>query len=420
MCLSLNKFDLNLSLFIARRMRFDPTHKDSISVQIIKIAKLAVALGMSMILIAVATGKGLQKEIQNKAVAFNGHLVVAPFENSESQISVIPIASDPAVLGMLKNEEGVTHVQRVAIKGGLLKAGDQFEGMVMKGVSQDYRWVQLKSFLVAGGFPKLGVNTSNEILLSQVIAQRLSVGVGDEVSAYFQNSRDQLLPNVRRFKVVGLFLSGFPDFDENFVLGDLRHVQRINKWKNDEIGTYEIFTSDLNTAKSAGSSIYHKLPSDLDVIEITHQYATIFQWISLFDFNILIIIFVMIVVGVINMSTALLVLILERSSMVGLLKSLGAGNRLIQKIFLYNGIAIMSQGLLWGNLIGVLFFLTQKYWGWIRLDPETYYVNVAPVSLNFWDVLWLNFGFLLVSSLLLWIPSFIISNIRPARVLRFR
>ena len=420
MCLSLNKYDLNLPLFIARRMRFDPTHKGSVSVQIIKIAKLAVALGMSMILIAVATGKGLQKEIQNKTVAFNGHLVVAPFENSESQISVIPIASDPAVLGMLKNEAGVTHVQRVALKGGLLKVGDQFEGVVMKGVSEDYRWEQLKSFLVAGGFPELGAKTSNEILLSQVIAQRLSVGVGDEVSAYFQNSRNQQLPNVRRFKVVGLFLSGFPDFDENFVLGDLRHIQRINKWKNDEIGAYEVFTSDLNTAPSIGSSIYHKLPSDLDVIEITRQYATIFQWISLFDFNILIIIIVMIVVGVINMSTALLVLILERSSMIGLFKSLGAGNRLIQKIFLYNGIAIMSQGLLWGNLMGVLFFLTQKYWGWIRLDPETYYVNVAPVSLNFWDVLWLNFGFLLVSSLLLWIPSLIISNIRPARVLRFR
>ena len=420
MSLSQNKYDLNLPLFIARRMRFNPTHKGSVSVQIIKIAKLAVALGMSMILIAVATGKGLQKEIQNKAVAFNGHLVVAPFENSESQISVIPIASDPAVLRMLKNESGVTHVQRVAIKGGLLKAGDQFEGVVMKGVSQDYRWEQLKSFLVAGGFPQFGAKTSNEILLSQVIAQRLSVGVGDEVSAYFQNSRNQQLPNVRRLKVVGLFLSGFPDFDENFVLGDLRHVQRINKWKNDEIGTYEVFTSDLNTAKSAGSSIYHKLPSDLDVIEITRQYATIFQWISLFDFNILIIIIVMIVVGVINMSTALLVLILESSSMVGLFKSLGAGNRLIQKIFLYNGIAIMSQGLLWGNLMGVLFFLTQNYWGWIRLDPETYFVNIAPVSLNFWDVLWLNFGFLLVSSLLLWIPSLIISNIRPARVLRFR
>lgn len=401
-------------------MRFDPLHKGNVSAQIIKIAKIAVALGMSMILIAVATGKGLQNEIQKKAVAFNGHLLVAPFENSESWISVLPIANDPAIMEVIKNEEGVTHVQSVAQKGGLLKANDQFEGIVMKGVSQDYQWNQLESFLVSGGFPRIGKKTSNEILISQVIAQRLSVGVGDEVSAYFQNSQNQQLPNVRRFKVVGLFLSGFPDFDENFVFGDLRHIQRINKWKKNEIGAYEVFTTDLNNAKSVSSSIYQKLPSDIDVIEITRQYATIFQWISLFDFNILIIIIVMIVVGVINMSTALLVLILERSSMIGLFKSLGVNNNMIQKIFLYNGVAIMSQGLLWGNLVGVLFFLTQKYLGWIRLDPETYYVNVAPVSLNFGDFILLNLGFLVVSSLLLWIPSSIISNINPARVLRFR
>ena len=401
-------------------MRFDPLHKGNVSAQIIKIAKIAVALGMSMILIAVATGKGLQNEIQKKAVAFNGHLLVAPFENSESWISVLPIANDPAIMEVIKNEEGVTHVQSVAQKGGLLKANGQFEGIVMKGVSQDYQWNQLESFLVSGGFPRIGKKTSNEILLSQVIAQRLSVGVGDEVSAYFQNSQNQQLPNVRRFKVVGLFLSGFPDFDENFVFGDLRHIQRINKWKKNEIGAYEVFTTDLNNAISVSSSIYQKLPSDIDVIEITRQYATIFQWISLFDFNILIIIIVMIVVGVINMSTALLVLILERSSMIGLFKSLGVNNNMIQKIFLYNGVAIMSQGLLWGNLVGVLFFLTQKHLGWIRLDPETYYVNVAPVSLNFGDFIWLNLGFLVVSSLLLWIPSLIISNINPARVLRFR
>ena len=401
-------------------MRFDPLHKGNVSAQIIKIAKIAVALGMSMILIAVATGKGLQNEIQKKAVAFNGHLLVAPFENSESWISVLPIANNPAIMEVIKNEEGVTHVQSVAQKGGLLKANDQFEGIVMKGVSQDYLWNQLESFLVSGGFPRIGKKTSNEILISQVIAQRLSVSVGDEVSAYFQNSQNQQLPNVRRFKVVGLFLSGFPDFDENFVFGDLRHIQRINKWKKNEIGAYEVFTTDLNKAISVSSSIYQKLPSDIDVIEITRQYATIFQWISLFDFNILIIIIVMIVVGVINMSTALLVLILERSSMIGLFKSLGARNNMIQKIFLYNGIAIMSQGLIWGNLVGVLFFLSQKYLGWIRLDPETYYVNVAPVSLNFGDFIWLNLGFLVVSSLLLWIPSLIISNINPARVLRFR
>jgi lipoprotein-releasing system permease protein len=210
------KNHLNLPLFIARRMRFNRKYKGSVSVQIIKIAKLAVALGMAMILIAVATGKGLQKEIKDKTLAFNGHLVVSPFENSESQISILPVASDSTVLDVLKNEPGVKHVQRVALKGGLLKAGDQFEGIVMKGVSMDYQWESLKSFIVEGNFPELRDQTSNEILLSQLIAKRLSVGVGDEVSAYFQNSQNQQLPNVRKFKIAGLFLSGFPDFDEIF------------------------------------------------------------------------------------------------------------------------------------------------------------------------------------------------------------
>lgn len=400
-------------------MRLNPFRKGSVSVQIIKIAKLAVALGMSMILISVATGKGLQQEIQYKTVAFNGHLVVAPFENSESQISILPITDDPSLFELINNEEGVTHINRVALKGGLIKGADQFEGIVFKGVSQDYSWERLNNFLIKGVFPALGKKTSNEILLSHTIAQRLSVGIGDEISAYFHNSLYQKLPNMRKFKVVGLFLSGFPDFDENFILGDLRHIQRINKWKSNEIGAYEVFTTDMKTAMKTGSLIYEKLPSDLDVIEIMHQYASIFQWISLFDFNILIIIIVMIVVGVINMSTALLVLILERSSMIGLFKSLGAHNHMIQKIFIYNGIGIMAQGLLWGNLVGLLFFFTQKYFSWIRLDPETYYVNIAPVSLSLGDVLLLNLGFLVFSSLLLWVPSVIISRISPARVLRF-
>lgn len=411
---------MNLPFFIAKRMQFNPARKGSVSVQIIKIAKLAVALGISTILIAVATGKGLQYEIQNKTVAFNGHLVVSPFENRESQVSVLPISDHPQQFETLKNEEGVTHVNRVAMKGGLLKADDQFEGIVLKGVTPDYKWEKLKDFVVAGTFPVLGNKTSSEILISQVIANRLSVGVGDTLTAYFQNTLTQKIPNVRKFKIVGLFLSGFPDFDESYIIGDIGHIQRINKWKKNQIGAYEVFTAQLDLVNKIGSSIYEKLPSELDVIEITRQYASIFQWISLFDFNILIIIIVMIVVGVINMSTALLVLIFERSRMIGLFKSMGAENNMIQKIFLYNGLSIMSQGMLWGNLIGLTFFFTQKYLGWIRLDPATYYVNSAPVYLDVMDVVWLNLGFLGVSSLLLWIPSMIISGISPASVLRFR
>ena len=395
-------------------------YKSSVSARIIKIATLAVAMGMAMILIAVATGKGLQKEIKNKTAVFNGHLIVSPFENSESQVSIIPFLDSPELRANIESEAEVIHLQRVAIKAGLLKTDSSFEGVVFKGVDADYEWENLNTFLVEGRFPDLGEKVSNEVVVSKVIAQRLSLEIGDDVSAYFQNSLNQKLPNIRKFKIVGFFLSGFPDFDQTFVLGDIKHVQRINKWKENQIGAYEVFLKDLDEVSSVGSTIYKKLPSDLDVVELTKQYATIFQWISLFDFNILIIITVMIIVGVINMSTALLVLILERSQMIGLLKTLGARNKLIQKIFLFNGIVIMSRGLLWGNFIGLLFYFSQRYGKWIRLDPETYYVNVAPVSLGVLDFLVLNLGVLGISSVLLWIPSFIISGISPARVLRFR
>ncbi len=395
-------------------------YKSSVSARIIKIATLAVAMGMAMILIAVATGKGLQKEIKNKTAVFNGHLVVSPFENSESQVSIIPFLDSPELRANIESEAEVIHLQRVAIKAGLLKTDSSFEGVVFKGVDADYEWENLNTFLVEGRFPDLGEKVSNEVVVSKVIAQRLSLEIGEDVSAYFQNSLNQKLPNIRKFKIVGFFLSGFPDFDQTFVLGDIKHVQRINKWKENQIGAYEVFLKDLDEVSSVGSTIYKKLPSDLDVVELTKQYATIFQWISLFDFNILIIITVMIIVGVINMSTALLVLILERSQMIGLLKTLGARNKLIQKIFLFNGIVIMSRGLLWGNFIGLLFYFSQRYGKWIRLDPETYYVNVAPVSLGVLDFLVLNLGVLGISAVLLWIPSLIISGISPARVLRFR
>lgn len=395
-------------------------YKSSVSARIIKIATLAVAMGMAMILISVATGKGLQKEIKNKTAVFNGHLVVSPFENSESQISIIPFLDTSELRANIESETEVIHIQRVAIKAGLLKTDSSFEGVVFKGVDVDYEWENLNTFLVEGRFPDLGEKVSNEVVVSKVIAQQLSLEIGDDVSAYFQNSLNQKLPNIRKFKIVGFFLSGFPDFDQTFVLGDIKHVQRINKWKENQIGGYEVFLKDLDEVASVGRAIYKKLPSDLDVVELTKQYATIFQWISLFDFNIFIIITVMIVVGVINMSTALLVLILERSQMVGLLKTLGARNKLIQKIFLFNGIVIMSRGLLWGNFIGLLFYFSQRYGKWIRLDPESYYVNVAPVSLGVLDFLVLNLGVLVISAVLLWIPSLIISGISPARVLRFR
>ena len=401
-------------------MRSTKLDKGSVSARIIKIAIFAVAIGIATILIAVSTGKGLQKHIENKTAAFNGHIVISPFENSESQISVIPITNNPKVYQLLKNETGVIHVQKVAIKGGLLKSDSDFEGIIYKGVAKDYKWENLNSFLVEGSFPEFTDLPSKQILISQVIANRLSVEVGDELSAYFQNSMTQSMPNIRRLKITGLFSSGFSDFDNNFIIGDIKHIQRINKWRSNQIGAYEIFTSDLNLLNSLEKSIYAKLPSDLDAVKISRQYATIFQWISLFDFNILIIIIIMIIVGVINMSTALLVLVLERTRMIGLFKTIGANNGLIRKIFLYNGMVIMGYGLFWGNLFGLLFYFSQKYLGWVQLDPSTYYVNEAPVLLELFDLITINIGVLVISSLLLLIPLLIINSISPSKVLQYR
>ena len=400
-------------------MRINNLDKGSVSGRIMKIAILAVAIGITMILIAVSTGKGLQNDIQNKTAAFNGHIVVSPFENSESQISVLPIIDNPDIYKILKNEPGVSHVQRVAIKGGLLKSRSEFEGIFFKGVGDDYKWKNLENFLVDGNFPKFNDTPSNKIIISQVIADRLSVAVGDELKAYFQNSRSQSIPNFRKFVIQGIFSSGFSDFDNNFIIGDIRHIQMLNKWKSNQIGAYEVFVSDIKQMESIGNSLYDKLPSDIDAIEISRQFPAIFKWISLFDFNILIIIIIMIIVGVINMSTALLVLVLERTQMIALLKTIGADNKLLRKIFLYNGIFILGNGLFWGNLIGLLFYFSQKYFGWVRLDPTTYFVNIAPVMIDFLDITYINVGVLVVSTLLLLIPLLIINNINPAKILRY-
>ena len=222
------------------------------------------------------------------------------------------------------------------------------------------------------------------------------------------------------FKISGIYFSGFPDIDNTLIYCDLRQIQKINRWDENLIGGYELFVNDFSLIQQTSDQVYNSLPSELNSIPISDRFSSIFQWIALFDFNILIILVVMILVGVTNMATALLVLILERSRMVGLLKAIGAKNTMIQKIFLYNGVFIISRGLFFGNLIGLGFYYSQKLLGWIRLDPSTYFVEVAPVSLSYFEVLYINLFFLFIFTFLLWLPSRIILRISPSKVLRFK
>ena len=402
-------------------MRGQKQHKSTVSARIINIATTAVALGIAAILIAISTSQGLQKEIQKKTSVFNGHILVTLFENNESQVSLLPMIDSDSIRNQIKEGINIKKIHSIALKAGMLKTDSDFEGILFKGVSENFDWTSLNSFKTQGTFPSFDPQlTSNEILISEVLASRLNLKLGDRVEAFFQNSTGQGIPKRRRFTIVGIYFSGFPDIDENLVYGDLKQVQRMNKWDSNQIGGYELFVSNFKYLQQTANNIYDKLPSDLNSIPITERFYGIFQWISLFDFNVLIILIVMLLVGVINMATALLVLILERSRMIGLLKALGANNFLIQKIFLYNGALIMSKGLFWGNIIGLGFYFSQYYFGWITLDPETYFVSVAPVSISFIEVLGLNIFFLVISVLLLWIPSQIILNIVPSKVLRFR
>ena len=401
------------------RMRKMGHYKSSVSGRIIKIAIITIAVSMGMILISVSSGKGLQLEIKKKTTAFNGHLQIVPFESNQSEISISPIVDSIQIKKKLMARNQVVHVQSTATKASIIKNQNMYEGVFLKGVDRDYKWDYLKSFLVEGTFPNFSNTVSNEIIISKEIFDKLKLKLGEHIEAFFFKDINQNYPNIRKFKVVGVFSTGFPEIDKSFIIGDIKNIKSINKWKQNYVGNYEVFLDEMKNIDKIGNDIYKNLPSNLDVLEVYQKYPDIFQWISLFDFNILIIFFIMIVVGIVNTSSAILILILERSKMIGLLKSLGSNNLLIQKVFIWNGISILGYGLFWGNLIGLIFYFTQYFFKWIKLDPEIYYSDYVPVHIDIIDIVFFNFLFLIISVILLFLPSLIISRITPAKVLRF-
>ena len=399
-------------------MRSQSIDKSSASNRIIKIAIAAIALGLVMMLIAVSTSLGLQHEIKNKIIVFSGQLNIAPFENNNSKVSTRPIYRSELNEVGWNSTDDIDHIQATASKAALVKSKTDFEGLVVKGVGSDYRWHNLDAYLVEGSYPNTQDNLNNEILLSQTIAQRLHVGIGDRVTAYFQNSSSTGTPNTRYFKIVGIYETGFPDFDSSYLFADIRHIQRINKWSSDAVGGFEVFLNEGIDLKEKNVQIYNQLPPHIDSITVNELFPSLFEWVSLFDFNLAIILILMLLVGTLNMATALLVLILERSKMVGLLKAMGAKNKLIQQVFLWNALYIILKGIFIGNVIGLALIFGQQKFNWIHLDPTTYYVSEVPILLSFSNFILLNAGVVLVCTTLLYVPSFVVTKIDPSKVMR--
>ncbi|WP_110476379.1 ABC transporter permease [Winogradskyella epiphytica] len=409
---------MNFELFIAKRIIGNKTYKSSVSAPIIKIGIAAIAIGIIVMLIAIATGLGLQQKIRDKVAAFNGHIEITNYDTNASDESQVPISRNQEFYPDFNEVQGVKHVQGVAQKFAVIRTETDFEGVVVKGVGADYNWEYFEEFLVDGRLPDFTKERNEEILISSYLANRLGFKVGDKFQTAFGEDLVKL-PRIINYEVVGIYNSGFQELDEKFCIADLRHIQRLNKWNEDQIGSFEVFIDDFAKIDQKTNEIYRAIPSLMNATSITRKHYAIFEWIKIFDNNTYGIIAIMIVVAGINMITALLVLILERTQMIGILKALGSSNWTIRKVFLYNAAYLIGLGLLWGNAIGLGLLFIQKYFKLFPLNPDTYYVTNAPVYISMDYILLLNIGTFIACLLMLLIPSIIISKISPVKSIRF-
>ncbi len=409
---------MNFELFIAKRIIGNKAYKSSVSAPIIKIGIAAIAIGIIVMLIAIATGLGLQQKIRDKVVAFNGHIEITNYDTNASDESQVPISINQEFYPKFNTVEGITHIQGVATKFAVIRTETDFEGVVVKGVGSDYKWDYFKEFLVEGRVPDFSGKRNEEILISSYLANRLGFKVGDKFQTLFGEDLNKI-PRIINYEIVGIYNSGFQELDEKFCIADLRHIQRLNKWEADQIGSFEVFIEDFSEIEEKYEEVFKEIPSLLNATPVNQKYYTVFEWIKIFEANINIIIIIMIIVAGINMITTLLVLILERTNMIGILKALGSSNWSVRKVFLYNASYLIGLGLLWGNLIGLGLLFAQKYFKLFPLNPDTYYVSEAPVYLH-WDyILILNVGTFVACLLMLLIPSVIISRISPVKAIRF-
>ena len=409
---------MNYELFIAKRIIAGKEHKSSISSPIIKIAIVAITLGIAIMLVSVAVSSGFQQKIRDKIAGFKGHIQISNYDNNNSDVSTVPLSLEQDFYPNFKNIDGIKKVQPFINKGGILRTPADFQGIVFKGVNADYDFSFFNEFLVEGRLPNYNQPRNREVLISKSIVDRLQLHLNDTLQAWFESATATGF-KMRKPVIVGIYNTGFEEFDNAIMVGDLKEVQRINKWKENEVGGFEIMLEDFDELQEKGNQVYSNIGATLNAVTIIDNYPAIFEWVKLFDNNVWFIIAIMVVIAGINMITALLVLILERVQMVGILKTLGSSNWEIQKVFLYNASYLIVRGLFWGNIIGLGLLLIQKYFKIIELNPETYYVSTVPVNINILHFVLLNLGTLVLCLLMLIIPSKIVSKIHPSRSIKF-
>lgn len=408
---------MDFEWFIAHRLAAQHVDKSTVSRPIVKVAIGSIALSMVIMLITISSGMGFKHQVRQKVLGYSGQIHITSFDNTNA-LETLPISIDQDFYTGKQRLPGVTHIQVYADKAGIIRTPTDFEGLVFKGVSSDYDWRFFKDYLVAGRIPKYTPGgLQDSVLLSRSTARELRLELGDRFNMFF--FRQSKPPKARAFVLGGIFDTGIADFDQNVMLGDLNQVRRINGWDSTQVGGFELLVKDYSRLAPITEKVYSLIDTDLNAIPITTTNRDILDWLKLFDLNIAIILTIMLLVAVLNMVAMLIILILERTQTIGVLKALGVRNWSMRKVFVYQALHLLFKGLFWGNAIGLGLLFLQKRFGIVTLDPKSYYLSVAPVSIDWGWILSINVGTIVICFTMLLLPSYVIARIPPVKAIRF-
>lgn len=413
---------MNLPVFLAQRIYKGPALSRQVSRPAVIISMIGIAIGLAVMIIAVSVITGFKSEIRDKVTGFASHLQVTD-ANAVLGNETTPIVYNDSLKALLTAHPQVAHVQRYSEKAGMIKTADSFQGVVVKGIGPDYQTDFLKQHIQQGEFPQFSDTVaSNSVVISQTLADKLQLQVGDKVDTYFFDENIR----ARKLLVAGIYETHFSAYDGAYVFTDLYLVNRLNHWDNDEASGVEITINDYAKLENATFEVGTSLNGFTDrsgtvycALNVEQQNPAVFSWLEVLDVNIWVILVLMIGIAGFTMIAGLLIIIIERTQMIGVLKSLGANNTTVRHLFLWLSVFLIGRGMLWGNIIGLAFYFIQKYTGVFTLDPSTYYMDKVPVSLSFPIWLLLNIGTLLISVLMLLGPSYIVARILPATSMRY-
>jgi len=412
---------VSLEFFIAKRIHFQQGKKN-VSRPAVRIATIGIALGLAVMIISIAVVIGFKQQIRNKTIGFGGHIQITNFDNNNTY-EMNPIKADKALIKKITAIDGVRHIQRFATKPGIIKTDTEFQGIVIKGIDKGYDWNFFKSNMVEGHIIDVsGTSPTNEVIISKYLTNLLGLKLGDSFYTYFIQDRVR----ARKFKIAGIYSTNFIEYDKLFLLADMPQVQALNDWSPDSYSGLEVLITDFNRIDEVGDAVYDATANRFNKEGAAYSTQTIkqlnpqiFSWLDLLDMNVWVILILMLAVAGFNMISGLLILILERTNMIGILKSIGATDWSVRKIFLYHSFFLIGKGMLWGNVIGLSLCAIQYFTGIVPLDPEAYYVATVPITFNWLYIILLNVGTLAASLIMMIGPSYLITKITPAKIIRY-